>query len=198
MKTINYNYYHFGPFLYSTRITEDEIKTMLDICEKQKGPNLKGKQGVFLEGEYNLPIDLVMNVLNPYYQSYCKALFETRGVSTPELKMTGVWVNYMTEGEFNPPHIHTCKNSTETCFLSCAVYLNVPDDMTEQTTSYGSPGAITFTYGEALKNNQHIFTFTPKTGDFFIFPGWLNHYVNPFKSKDVRISVSANLEEVKP
>ena len=36
MKTIKYRYYHFGPFLYSTKITDDEVKTMLDICEKQK------------------------------------------------------------------------------------------------------------------------------------------------------------------
>ena len=33
----------------------------------------------------------------------------------------------------------------------------------------------------------------PKTGDIFIFPASLKHYVYPFKSKVTRISVSGNL-----
>ena len=33
----------------------------------------------------------------------------------------------------------------------------------------------------------------PKTGDFYMFPALLQHWVAPFKSKVTRISVSGNL-----
>jgi len=193
MKTINYNYYHFGPFLYSTKITDDEVKIMLDICEKQKEEDARDTLAGHIKEEFHLPQGAVMNVLRPYFQSYCKALFEVRGLTIPTLKMSSAWVNYMKEGEFNPPHIHQVNR--ETCILTCVLYLNIPEDLQKEkhiATSY-PPGSITFTYGESLLLNVSEFSMMPTKGDFFIFPGWLKHCVYPFKSNGTRISVSANL-----
>ena len=196
MKTINYNYYHFGPFLYSTKITDDEVKTMLDICEKQKGKDFRKSLAGHLKEEYELPSNNVMQVLRPYFQSYCLALFETRKLTTNKLTMTSAWVNYMKAGEFNPPHLHFNPDGTD-CALSCVLYLNIPDDMVSEkhVASSPPPGSISFMYGESLKNNIFSVNLLPEVGDFYIFPGWLQHCVYPFKSTGTRISVSANLKE---
>lgn len=195
MKTINYNYYNFGPFLYSTKLTDDEVKTCLDICEKQKGENVRYKLAGHLKEQFDIPTNAVMGVLRPYFESYCKALYETRNQPMHTLKMSSAWVNYMKAGEFNPPHIHS--KGREICTLSCVLYLNVPDDMTkeEHIGNSNPPGSISFMYGESLEYNIAEFCMEPKKGDFYIFPGWLRHCVFPFRSKGTRISVSANLEQ---
>ena len=35
----------------------------------------------------------------------------------------------------------------------------------------------------------------PEEGDMFVFPAWLKHWVSPFKSDCVRISVSGNVHD---
>jgi len=195
MRTINFKFYYFGPFLYSTKLTEEEVNIILDICDKQKGKDCREKLAGHLKEEFILPNDKIMEVLQPYFNSYCKALFETRGQTINKLTMTAAWVNYMKAGEFNPPHTHLgIKNS-----LSCVLYLNIPKNMTKEKyigTSY-PPGSISFLYGENLKNNITEVTSIPEVGDFYIFPSWLKHFVSPFNSTGVRISVSANIVEEK-
>lgn len=195
MKTINYNYYHFGPFLYSTKITDDEVKTMLDICEKQKGKDFRKSLAGHLKEEYELPSNNVMQVLRPYFESYCKAIYEQRGFVFDVLEMKNSWVNYMKAAEFNPPHIHHHGRNNEICALSCVLYLNIPENMDKEehvARSY-PPGSIEFMYGQPQNYNISSVFFTPKIGDLYIFPGWLTHCVYPFRSDGTRISVSANL-----
>ena len=38
----------------------------------------------------------------------------------------------------------------------------------------------------------------PEEGDMFIFPAWLKHWVSPFHSDCVRVSVSGNIHESVP
>ena len=56
----------------------------------------------------------------------------------------------------------------------------------------GGPGSICFMHGAfspmAIDEVRHF----PEEGDFFIFPYNVKHYVSPFLSKCVRISVAAN------
>jgi len=134
-----------------------------------------------------------MEVLKPYFQSYCKAAYETKGWILPNLKMKSSWVNYMKAGEFNPPHTHKADN--ESCLLSCVLYLNIPEDMSEEKhiSNSAPPGSIEFMYGQPQDYNTSSMSFAPKVGDFYIFPGWLIHCVYPFKSNGTRISISANL-----
>ena len=66
-----------------------------------------------------------------------------------KIQMDKVWVNYMKEGEFNPPHVHIGD-------LSCVLYLQIPKDMNKNknyVATSEAPGSIQFIYGENLKNN---------------------------------------------
>jgi hypothetical protein len=41
-------------------------------------------------------------------------------------------------------------------------------------------------------------SYFPKEGDMFIFPAWLKHWVSPFNSDCVRVSVSGNVHDSAP
>lgn len=191
---INYNFYHWGPFLYKTKLPDESINKILSICKKDILLDCRKKLAGHIDEEYSLNTDDLFTILAPYINSYVLALYEQRGVIiNKNIKMTSAWVNYMKQGEFNPPHAHAGD-------LSCVLYLNIPDDINKNKINHiaasSIPGSIQFIYGEKLKNNLNNHTFFPEKGDFYIFPAWLRHYVFPFKSKEERISVSANFIEI--
>jgi len=43
------------------------------------------------------------------------------------------------------------------------------------------------------KNSLTNNSFFPEEGDIFIFPAWLKHWVYPYRSDAVRVSVSGNI-----
>ena len=191
---IKYNFYYWGPFLFKTKILDGEVRDILSFCKKNKQLDMRQELAGHINDEYKLNSKDIFPILLPYIEKYIKARYEHWTVTfNGKIKMDSVWVNYMKEGEFNPPHIH---NSD----LSCVLYLQIPKDMDQNKKNHIAnsevPGSITFDYGEDLKNNLCSKNFFPEVGDFFIFPGWLKHYVFPFKSKGERISVSANFDEI--
>ena len=58
--------------------------------------------------------------------------------------------------------------------------------------STGTEVRFTTSNGEILPIPD-VATITPETGDFFIFPALLQHWVVPYKTKCTRVSVSGNL-----
>lgn len=191
---IKYDYFHWGPFLYKTKVTDEIVKQLLSFCKRDKEKDIRHKLAGHLKEEYALKPDEVMPLLAPYFQSYQKAAFEHHGVLfDKKIKMKSAWVNFMKEGEYNPPHVHTGA-------LSCVLYLQIPNDIKQNNidhvASSPQPGSIYFQYGEVARYNLKEHFFFPEVGDFCIFPAWLSHTVFPFKSKEERISLSANLIEI--
>jgi hypothetical protein len=41
-------------------------------------------------------------------------------------------------------------------------------------------------------------SYFPEEGDMFIFPAWLKHWVSPFNTDCVRVSVSGNVHDSAP
>ena len=60
------------------------------------------------------------------------------------------------------------------------------------------PGGIQFIYGNGPRDCITYMSFFPEEGDMFIFPAWLKHWVAPFKSDCIRISVSGNVHDSAP
>ena len=77
------------------------------------------------------------------------------------------------------------------------IYLNIPEKLIEEHKAYKGkscgPGGIQFLYGEGNRQAITYMSEMPQTGDMFIFPAWLKHWVSPFKSDVTRISVSGNI-----
>ena len=61
--------------------------------------------------------------------------------------------------------------------------------------NFQGPGGITFIYGDGPRDSVTHHSFVPKSGDMYIFPAWLKHWVFPFKSECTRISVSGNVRD---
>jgi uncharacterized protein (TIGR02466 family) len=191
---INYNFYLWGAFLFRTKILDKEVKKILSFCKKDKKLDCRHNLAGHLSQEFLLKKEDISPVLLPYMNAYIKARHQHMNtVFKGTIEMDRVWVNYMKQGEFNPPHIHKFD-------LSCVLYLQIPRDIFKNKENHVAksaiPGSISFNYGENLKNNTMTHSFFPETGDFFVFPAWLQHYVFPFKSKEERISLSANFKEI--
>ncbi len=96
--------------------------------------------------------------------------------------LTGVWCNNYIEGDFNPMHWHPAGH------ISGVGFLKIPDDM---STSRGS-GELNLMYGSPVEFTHTLWRITPEEGDFYFFPAWMIHSVNPFRSKGERRSMSFN------
>jgi uncharacterized protein (TIGR02466 family) len=189
----SYSFTYWGPFLFKTKILDEEVKKILSFCKKDNKLDCRQELAGHISEEYSLNNEDIFPILLPYLEAYIKARYEHMNKPFEgRVEMHRVWVNYMKEGEFNPPHIHKCD-------LSCVLYLQIPKDMNKNKEKHiaksSCPGSITFNYGENLKNNSCVESFFPEVGDFFVFPSWLEHYVFPFKSLEERISLSANFYE---
>jgi len=192
MKNINYEYFHWGPFLYKTKLTNKEINKIKKLCKKNNmdyRPSLAG----LIKNEYAVDVKKLFPIIFPYLDSYSKAIYQERGlVLGNNVTLKSSWVNYMTKHEYNPIHTHDDD-------LSFVIYLDITKELKKEsdlTISNGEkPGSISFINKLSKKKlNINSHSMMPEVGDFLIFPADLNHVVNPFKSKGERVSVSGNIE----
>jgi len=190
-KTVNYNYYHWGPFLYKTVLELEELEKIKKLCSKKSKDYRKNLAGL-IKHEHIVDSKKILPIIYPYLKSYLKAYsnYSLKPIGK-KLQLMGVWVNYMTKFESNPYHTHDED-------LSFVIYTKIPSDLKKEVKeNVGTvrPGTINFMYTlgtEKYNLNRH--EFLPKPGDFFIFPASLHHSVNHFQSKGERISISGNLK----
>jgi len=108
----------------------------------------------------------------------------------PKYFLEKLWCNFQHNNEFNPPHSHGGA-------LSFVIYLKVPEELKKENEEYdglsAGPGGITFLYGQAEDYTIANHSFFPSEGDMYIFPAYLKHWVYPYKSDCVRVSISGNV-----
>ena len=193
-RTINYHYFHWGPFLYKSSMSEEEIKKIKKLCSK-KSEDYRINLAGLLKHEHKLDVKEIFPIIFPYINSYMQAYIDYRGnkdmATNPEIELKASWVNYMTKFESNPLHTHDDD-------LSFVIYTEISKNLkkeVENTVGNTRPGWINFMYTlgeEKYHINKHIFM--PEIGDIFIFPATLHHSVNHFQSEGERVSVSGNLK----
>ena len=193
-EVINYRYYHWGPFLYSAKVTPERLTKIIKICNKAEDSYAHNLAG-HLKKELELPALKIFNILKPYFKSYVRCGEETHFNCTnlPLLTMKSAWVNYMEAGDFNPPHNHSD-------VLSFVLFLKIPNELKKENKKFKGrsigPGGIDFRIAPGRQEgilSRDSNKFFPKEGEIFIFPAHLEHWVCPFKSKGTRISISGNL-----
>jgi len=194
-KKIEYRYYHWGPFLFKTQITPEECQLLLKEGKKRrkKSHDYREHLAGHLSEEYELKATEKIRVwLKKYLTAYASGWTQWRGYGTmkPNFTLHSLWINYMKANEFNPPHFHNMD-------LSFVLYVHVPKEILEEHKNFkgtvSGPGGICWVYGEGDEQHIRMVHLMPKTGNLFIFPASLAHWVFPFRSKVERISVSGNI-----
>jgi hypothetical protein len=205
-------FYQFGPILGKTIINEELRLELLETGVIQTSPAQKDLVG-HIENEKNYSIELrkkfelkIMKYVDDYIQNVSneKNLIKSKYKSI----LNSLWINRQIESEHNPPHRHSDGQ------ISFIIYLDFPKEIQMEKPLYKDlyPGSIQFFYG--LINDIHIdynnntfikkilsptdsIVHIPVTGEMFIFPSYLMHYVSPFYTKGIeRISVSGNISIV--
>ncbi len=106
------------------------------------------------------------------------------------------WANVLRQGGYNQVHDH---NSYA---WSGVYYVDIGDDMPgddlagriefiDPRVGIGSPKVP----GDPFKQRMR---FQPEAGQMLMFPGWLRHYVHPYKGETPRISIAFNVAFTDP
>jgi|TARA_R110000851_G_scaffold307856_1_gene466568 hypothetical protein len=191
-KTVKYNFYHWGPFLYKTCLDKEEIEKIKNLCSKNS-KDYRTELAGLIRHEYVIDVKKIFPIISYYFESYLQAYsnYGNKHLTGNKIELISSWVNYMTKFESNPLHTHDDD-------LSFVIFTEVPEILKQEVKdAVGNtrPGAINFIHTLGMEKynvNQH--TFMPEVGDFFIFPASLHHYVNHFQSDGERISVSGNIK----
>jgi len=196
LKNIECTYTNWGPYLMKTKMPDYIIKRL-----KAEGLKCKTSYNKHLAGHLNnqflYPKAVQMwfyNEITPVLEAYRHGHCQFHGVENlrVELEPSDLWVNYMKAGDFNPLHTHGSD-------YSFVLFLDIPKALEKEQKQFegtaAKPGALMFEYTQQARPRWATTgtTICPTTGDFYMFPALLQHWVAPFKSKVTRTSVSGNI-----
>lgn len=191
-----FKYFYWGPCVTKFILDDDLCQSLLERGKLLKEDARKGlaghidKEFFYSKEDRNWFLSKFSPVLNDYMMFLNEYLNNDLQVNC---KLVDLWINFMKNGEFNPPHIHSGQ-------LSFVIYLQVPEELKLENKNYkgtdiGGPGAIKFINDfNTDKLNISELPIFPQEKECYIFPSSLNHMVFPFKSDCERISVSGNFE----
>ena len=197
---IEVNTMNWGPCVVRMKILDDFRQILLDEARNTEidfRDRLAGQ--IAKERRYNEKQRVkIIPYLSPYLGVYdeCFQRYKNeRHQVKPEYALTALWCNFQRQYEFNPPHDHDGK-------LSFVIYLSIPEPLKKENEAYTGkscgPGGIQFMYGDGPRDCVSYMSYFPKEGDMFIFPAWLKHWVSPYNSDCVRVSVSGNVHDSAP
>lgn len=192
-------YINWGPYVMKTKMPDYIIKKLKTEGKKTK-ENYNYKLAGHLDNQYMYPANIqkwFYEEIQPIVQAYRNGHCKFHGIEelTVELSADDLWVNYMKAGDFNPIHTHGGD-------YSFVLFLDVPKQLKKEQEEFegtsAKPGSLMFEYTQQARPRYATSgtAIVPETGDFFMFPAMLQHWVCPFKSKVTRISVSGNLRIV--
>lgn len=117
-----------------------------------------------------------------------KTIFDSWGIDkSPEVSL---WFNINGHDNFNLRHSHIGKNSSP--ILSGCFYASVPEDSGDIV--FVRPGQH-LSVPDTVSNEyvSNLFGYTPSGGKALFFPSSLEHYVEPNKSSEDRLSMAFNV-----
>ena len=195
---INHRYLHFGPVIGGVKCDDDLCKELLNRGRKTTKSHVQylaghlDKENIFDKNDRQWFVDNFQDYFIPYFKKLQDEVDPNwyYGMNPfKEVWLASLWINFMKQGEYNPPHNHDGD-------FSFVLYLQVPEELKKEDRAFegqgSGPGTISFMYGEEQKNVRTGHGIIPATNDLWVFPASLKHTVPPFKSDVERISVSGN------
>ena len=136
-----------------------------DDTEDFPDPTATVQSGKLKTIPYNARLwDLINKITDEYYQKI--------PISVGSKRIVQVWAGLMKEGDF-----HILHNHQEIGGIAGGLYLKIPEMKPPQ-------GNISWV------SDDKVFSWSPKEGDYFVWPSHLIHSVYPFKGPGSRIMIS--------
>ena len=176
----------FGPRMGKFQLPDNILEALLKLTDKtiqdQKevwNGNLAGR----INEEWRiLPEDTdfeIVTYLEKCIEEYVTVAAPLTKHRVPRIRK--MWVNEMEAGEYNPVHRHL--NGA----ISSVIYLKVPDlsksnigNKRKIKPGVNTDGKIEFIRSVSNAYDNGKIMYTPKVGDFYLFPATLLHVVYPF------------------
>ena len=182
----------FAVPVYETELGFD-VNKMTDLCRKfvkdDKGRNISNRGGY-----QSNDIDLSNKLFADFFANI---EFHATGFASSVLKvetqfMHNAWININNFGDYNVIHNHPYSH------ISGVYYLKTPKDC-GRLVLQNSPKDVLQYYevdaGIKQRNqyNSQEFVLEPEPGKLYLFPSWINHYVQPNRNRnEERISIAFN------
>ena len=165
-------------------IDEEVINSEKKISELDAGSDLVGQ----VTQEIQLPSEIVDGELFDFLYKATKAYIKLSiNKEIKNFNLLNIWVVRQFENEYNPIHFHAGH-------ISGAGYLMLPNSFGEtiQKKKFNHHGSINFIHGSKQFLSSGYVSQKPRVGDFYFFPHYLYHSVNPFYGEGERRSISFN------
>jgi hypothetical protein len=193
--------YPFGPPLHQTVITDEFCQDLLDqgktLVKETDDANfslagqLKSGRSLRFTEDYVRKVEpyllskirVFLNMLDQQYEVV------HANSSYDDIYLKTLWINYSHKNDFNPPHDHHGD-------LSFVIYCDIPDEIfnVQADSNVQDAGKITFMYGENFSDLMFSnYTVKPFKNLMLVFPAKLKHFVPPYWTDSIRISVSGNI-----
>jgi hypothetical protein len=218
MNNMNYTTPPFGPLLvHFEDINPELLSKSLDLARSEpeyyQQPHVASKiENVYRYDLFEDVKEVLAPMVMPYIKKYIDVfLFERinpvqlarmekfidhRSLS---FEFTGMWLNKQRRLEYNSPHTHSGD-------ISFVYYPYIPEEIAHEEPFGTGVGKGQIVFQADAPHVRHAdwdikdwlacrtaYTVQPKTGDMFIFPSWLQHWVECFQTDTIRYSVSGNI-----
>mgnify|MGYP001275215696 CR=1 FL=1 len=111
-------------------------------------------------------------------------------LSLKELQLSNIWININGHKDYNIRHDHPG------AVLSGVYYVRVPENSGNIELYHPAMQTVARTWQDAIleyqENNDQRWLYNVKDNMLLLFPGWLEHQVEPNLSNEERISISFN------
>jgi uncharacterized protein (TIGR02466 family) len=185
----------FGPMLLKLKVDQEDINKMSKILEKNKSKDFSKHLTGNFEHEYSINTVDYVEIMKKYLTVFKDSFFNFYGAKFKELGVASAWVNFMKANDYNPPHVHQRCDFSTVLIVSCPDKLNKEAEEIAKKTNCGEnlPGSVCFNFNSENKFSINTYYFRPVVGDFYLFPAWLMHWVNPFRCEGERVTVASNI-----
>jgi uncharacterized protein (TIGR02466 family) len=177
--------------IFGIKLNEN-LKELLKFCVKtfkNKKGVIRSNVGGFHSNDLNIEEPVLHSLIN---NIKINSNFIIKNIlkNKEEVDLTSIWFNINEYKDFNLPHNHPFSK------ISGVFYIKVPKNS----------GNIVFLNDSKIENylikeeiieynhyNSAKWFIKPEENILYLFPSWINHYVQPNLSNEKRISISFNL-----
>jgi len=181
-----------GPVHLNQRLEELTDRLRQEVRNNVKRTNAGGWHYAFDLFELKEPVvDEFRDQMELHVRTFLNHFRPETAMKKDRFRLRG-WINVNRAGDFNVRHCHPG------CFLSAVYYVKVPQDMKGGEIAFHDPrGPVVAMYETPEIDLPWVgsgmgIPFSPATGHLLMFPGWLEHRVEPFNGTGERISIAFN------